>query len=298
MLPSRIRSAVISIEWPTVALAVVIYAGWIAATLLHDRLPPLALALVGGWLVAWHGSLQHEAIHGHPTGSARLNAALVGAPLSLWLPYRIYRRSHLAHHAAERLADPAYDPEARYLPAHAGSLAKAIGRAQATLAGRLTIGPLVEIAGFLAGEAERVRHDAPQARRDWAVHILASAVLLAWLHVVCQMNLLTYLAAFVFPGAALTLIRSFAEHRADGRVAVVERAPLFGLLFLNNNLHAAHHAWPGLPWWRLPGRYRQHREALLAANGGLVYAGYGEIFRRFLFRRHDVLLHPTVEPVA
>jgi fatty acid desaturase len=175
-----------------------------------------------------------------------------------------------------------------------------VGRAQATLAGRLIVGPVVEIAGFLIGEADRLRDDAPDARRDWAGHVLASAAVLAWLHFVCQLNLATYLLAFVLPGAALTLVRSFAEHRADGRVAVVERAPLFGLLFLNNNLHAAHHAWPGLPWWRLPTRYRQHREALLAANGGLVYAGYGEVFRRFLFRPHDVLLHPRprLEPGA
>ena len=202
MFPSKARSALASIEWPTVVLAAVIYGGWIAATRLHDRLPPPVLALLGGWLVAWHGSLQHEAIHGHPTRSARLNAALVGAPLSLWLPYPIYRRSHLAHHAAERLADPAHDPEARYLPAHTGPLAKAIGQAQATLAGRLVIGPFVEITGFLAGEADRVRRDAPQARKVWVDHFLASAVVLAWIHFACQMGLLTYLGAFVLPGAA------------------------------------------------------------------------------------------------
>lgn len=285
-----------SIEWPTLLLAVVIYGGWIAATLLNARLPPVVLAVVGGWIVAWHGSLQHEAIHGHPMRSARLNALLAGVPLSLWLPYQIYRRSHLAHHASERLADPAHDPEARYLPAHAGPLARALGRAQATLAGRLLIGPFVEIATFLLGEAERVVRNAPHARRDWALHLLASAALIAWLHFVCNFGLLMYLATFVLPGAALTLVRSFAEHRADGRVAVVERAPLFGLLFLNNNLHAAHHAWPGVPWWRLPRHYRQHRAALLAANGGLAYAGYGEVFRRFLFRPHDVLLHPGPQP--
>jgi fatty acid desaturase len=77
-------------------------------------------------------------------------------------------------------------------------------------------------------------------------------------------------------------------------VAVVERAPLMGLLFLNNNLHALHHAQPGLAWHRLPGRYRRNRAAILAANGGLVYAGYREVFARFLLRPHDQTVHPEL----
>jgi fatty acid desaturase len=105
------------------------------------------------------------------------------------------------------------------------------------------------------------------------------------------MSLVQYLACFVYPGGALSLIRSFAEHRADPdparRVAVVERAPVLGLLFLNNNLHAAHHEHPGAPWHALPGLYAQERARLLSANGGLVYNGYGEVFRRYLWRSHD-----------
>ena len=75
------------------------------------------------------------------------------------------------------------------------------------------------------------------------------AAALLWLALVCRMSLLDYGLTFLFPGAALTLVGSFAEHRADEipahRVAVVERAPVLGLLFLNNNLHALHHARPG-----------------------------------------------------
>jgi fatty acid desaturase len=110
------------------------------------------------------------------------------------------------------------------------------------------------------------------------------------------MSLGRYILCFVYPGLMLSLIRSFAEHRAEPapghRVAIVERAPVFGLLFLNNNLHAAHHAWPGLAWWRLPQHYRRHRAALLAGNGGLVYDGYAEVFARFFLRPHDVGEYP------
>ena len=92
------------------------------------------------------------------------------------------------------------------------------------------------------------------------------------------------------------LVRSFAEHRADAivarRTAVVESAGPFALLFLFNNLHAAHHRWPAVAWYRLPALYAAHRTEIADANGGLVYNGYREMFARFLLRRHDDPVHP------
>ncbi len=67
---------------------------------------------------------------------------------------------------------------------------------------------------------------------------------------------------------------------------------MFGLLFLHNNLHAAHHADPTVPWYRLPAWYRRNRAALVAANGGLVYDGYLDVARRFLLATHDTPAHP------
>jgi fatty acid desaturase len=105
-----------------------------------------------------------------------------------------------------------------------------------------------------------------------------------------------YVLGFGYGATSLAMIRSFAEHKAARgvaeRTAIVENSPIFGLLFLNNNLHVVHHQWPSLPWYRLPAVYRQHREAVLAHNGGLLYRGYGEVFRRFLLRRHDQPVHP------
>ena len=85
-----------SIEWPTVALAIFIHAGWLALTFLHAFLPIWLLVPMGAWLIAWHSSLQHELVHGHPAGSQRVNRAMGSVPLSLWLPYDVYRTSHLA----------------------------------------------------------------------------------------------------------------------------------------------------------------------------------------------------------
>ncbi len=115
--------------------------------------------------------------------------------------------------------------------------------------------------------------------------------------VVCGIPLWAYLALFVLPGTSLTLVRSFAEHKAARtpfeRSAVVEAGPLLSLLFLHNNLHYAHHKRPDLPWHALPAYYRAHRRELLAENGGLLYAGgYAEICRRFLLRPIDRPAHP------
>ena len=106
-------------EISTLVIAALIYGGWIGLTLCAARMPPLVVAVLGGWLLAWQGSLQHETIHGHPTGSPRFNSALGSPPLNLWLPYSRYRRLHLHHHATEHLTEPGADPESRYLDAAA-----------------------------------------------------------------------------------------------------------------------------------------------------------------------------------
>jgi fatty acid desaturase len=289
-----------SIEWPTVGLFGVIHALWLVTTYWSAQLPWPVLVGMGGWIVAWHGSLQHEVIHGHPTPWRRLNVLLASAPLSLWLPLEVYRQSHLEHHAAEVLTDPAHDPETRYLPPGAGlayEVRRRLAGLQGPLLGRLLLGPIVEIGGFLASQFRRLLRGDRAARRAWTLHTVSLAPVALWLHFVCHLSLIRYGLCFVYPATALTLLRSFAEHRnaptPSTSVAVVERAPILGLLFLNNNLHAAHHAWPAAPWYKLARLYDHHRGALLAANGGLVYAGYADVVRRFLFRAHDRVVYAS-----
>ena len=132
--------------------------------------------------------------------------------------------------------------------------------------------------------------------RTWSVHIVAAGLVSTWIVGVCGMSLGLYVLAFALPGTSLMLIRSFCEHRAeadfDRRTAVVDGQGPFALLFLNNNLHAAHHEHPQLAWYALPAYWRQHRGRLLAANGDLLYRGYGDVFSRFLLRPHDCVQHP------
>ncbi|GAB0114637.1 fatty acid desaturase [Acidisoma sp. C75] len=289
-----------TIEWPTIGLCATIYGGWLALTFFYRDIPwPLLLAL-GGWLVAWHMSFQHEVLHGHPTRWRALNDALGFPPLTLWLPYRIYRASHLRHHRDHHLTDPLEDPESYYLAparyARLGRWRRAWLRMTHTFPGRITLGAVWSVLVFLSRQARLCRAGNRALRRIWFWHLLAVAGVLLWLLAVCGMPLWLYLLCFVVPARMLASIRSFAEHRAapaaGERTAIVENAPVLGLLFLYNNLHAVHHAAPGLPWYRIPGAYRRHRAAFLQANGYLVYAGYWEVAWRYFWRPHHPGPHP------
>ncbi|MBS7542753.1 fatty acid desaturase [Ancylobacter oerskovii] len=295
-LPLR-RAAV---EWPTLLLAVTIYGGWAALTFFHASLPLWLLVPGGAWVIAWQSSLQHEIIHGHPTRWRVVNRLLGSIPLSLWLPYPRYRMLHLCHHRDERLTDPLDDPESYYWTdedwARLGVVGRWMVKAQTRLVGRLLIGPFWSVGRFLFAEARAIRAGDRLLLRIWLHHLAGCAGILLWLVLVCDFNPLAYVVLFLYPGTALSMIRSFAEHKAESEVsrrsAIVENSPVLGLLFLNNNLHAVHHKHPTLPWYRLPDHYRAHRDMFLDGNGGLLYRGYGDVFRRFLLRPHDQPEHP------
>ncbi|HSI40792.1 MAG TPA: fatty acid desaturase [Xanthobacteraceae bacterium] len=289
-----------TVEWPTLGLSLLIYGGWGLLTFFHASLPVWLLVPLGAWVIAWQGSLQHEIIHGHPTRWRTFNRILGSVPLTLWLPFARYRTLHLCHHRDERLTDPLDDPESYYWTdedwARLGRLGRWLVRAQTRLLGRLIIGPFWSVGRFLICEAKAMLAGDRMLIRIWAHHLVGCAGILGWLWLFCGLDPLAYVLLFLYPGTALLMVRSFAEHKAEStvakRTAIVENSPVLGLLFLNNNLHAAHHAHPTLPWYRLPGYYRTHRAALLEGNGGLLYKGYTDVFRRFLFAAHDQPDHP------
>lgn len=279
------------IEWPTMALAVLIYGGWLAITAWHAALPWPIVVIAGGWIVAWQGSLQHEVIHGHPTRHRWINDAIGFVPLSLWLPYSVYRREHGAHHSTPNLTDPFDDVESNYV-AQAGTFAHACAVVEATLAGRMVFGPAIRVVRFWMSELRRLIRVPGEVLREWVPHLAAVAVIVWWLQHV-GLSVVDYVLWFVWPGTALLLIRSFAEHRASpdpaARTALVTDFGPLGLLFLNNNLHIWHHANQDVPWYALPALYRADPEAYPHAPR---YRGYGEVIVRYLFRPHDRLVHP------
>ncbi len=287
-------------EWPTLVVATAIYTGFAAITWFYHALPWWFILPAGGYLVAWHGSLQHEAVHGHPTRWRRVNELLVFPSLWLWLPYRVYQDTHVAHHREQRLTDPLNDPESYYLTAaqwrDCGRGMRGILLFRNTVTGRLLIGPLLAVWNLWRGELPRLMRRDPDAIKAWAVHVPACAIVLYWVVVVCDIPLGAYILLFAYPGTALTLLRSFAEHQPANnpacRTVVVEASWPLALLYLNNNLHALHHQAPALPWYALPSRYRDQRQDILAANGGYRFRGYAEIVARYLLRPKEAVVHP------
>jgi fatty acid desaturase len=298
--PAR-SEAIASVEAPTLLLILVTYGAWLAFTWAWRGWPLMLVAPPLVVLLVLHSSLQHEIIHGHPTRHAWLNRLLGMVPLNLWLPFAVYRFEHLTHHLDARLTDPLDDPESYYwLPADWASLNplhRTILRVQQTLAGRFLIGSFWRIGLFLRGQIRAVLRNEGASRAVWLEHLLWCVPVVLWVQVVCGMPMWIYVLAIVFPANGILLIRSFGEHRATPvmreRVAIVERSWILGPLFLFNNLHALHHEAPMIPWYRYNARYRRIRERLIADNGGLVYRTYFDVARRFLFRAHDVIEHPT-----
>lgn len=287
--------------WPSWLIAIAIYLSFAVVTWHATALPWWVLLPVGAVLLAWHGSLQHEAIHQHLAPGRWFNDLVAAPPLSLWLPFPIYRRSHRAHHHFEILTEPWRDPESFYVDqATFAALPRPAQRLLVlnnTLLGRLLIGPFLVIGQFFHGEARALIRGDRRNLSAWLLHLPATALVLIWVLVICDMALWQYLSLFVLPGTSLSLIRSFAEHKAANtpyeRTALVDAGRFFSLLFLNNNLHYAHHKRPDLPWHALPAYCRRHRSRLLAENGGLHYAGgYLEIGQRFLLRPIDRPAHP------
>ena len=81
-------SARLRVEWPTWALVVAVYGGWVALTYWCNALP-WWFCPAGRRLAHCFGemSLQHEIIHGHPTRNTWINTALGFPPLELVAPF-------------------------------------------------------------------------------------------------------------------------------------------------------------------------------------------------------------------
>jgi fatty acid desaturase len=256
------RSAWRRHEGPTWLVAVAIYGGWIGLALGH-RCLPLAIALpLAIYVTAWQSSLQHETIHALRGVPRAMRTLLALPPLGIWFPYELYRREHLQHHATHDLAGPR-DPESFYHEPRAWLRTSAPLRAlyvvNQTFAGRLVLGPALQIGRNYAGEVRRLTRGDTSHVAVWCRHIVLVAGLL-WMLALCGVNPIAYLVCIAYPAALLALVRSFAEHRyahsVHERTAIVESRSALSLLFLNNNLHAVHHRYPALPWFEIPNQYR------------------------------------------
>ena len=283
----------------TLALLIVVYALWALLAVVFPDLPlwlscPLLVLITVQFM-----SIQHEIVHGHPTRSGWLNEALVSLPLGLLFPYRRYRTLHLRHHNDENLTDPFDDPESWYFEpedfARQPAPVRWLWRANATLLGRLLLGPLLSVVGLVRMDLRAVFAGDRGILWDWVLHLAGVAAVLVILRL-SGFSLLAYLGFVALPSMSVLMIRSFAEHRAseakEHRTAIIPDRGLFALLFLNNNLHAVHHAHPTVAWYRLPRLFNEQRAHFETANGGYGYRSYLALIARHLLRPVNSVAHP------
>lgn len=289
-----------AVEWPTLGLIAAVHLLWAILTTWLAGLSVVLAVVMLVPVIALFSSLQHEVLHGHPFRSRRLNEALVFLPFTLFVPYGRFRDLHLAHHRDEFLTDPYDDPESNYLdPAvwqRLPDVVRAVLRVNNTLAGRILIGPAISTLALLRTDAAAIRSGDRAVRDAWLLHLAGLVPLVLWLALLSPLSVPAYaLAAYLAYG--VLKIRTFLEHRAHerarGRSVVVEDGGPLAFLFLNNNLHALHHAAPQISWYRLPAAYRARREEVLRRNDGYRFASYAEVFRAYFLRAKDPVPHPV-----
>lgn len=287
-------------EGPTWLVVLALYGGWAALIGFHASLPWWVLTPVGAYLVAWHFSLQHEAIHSFRSAPDWLRWAVVMPPLGLWLPFPLYYAAHRKHHQNTHLTEPGVDTESVYLTqaAWAGLSPprRALLMANQTLAGRVLIGPFLRLEKLLLREAGRVLQGDFAHVGHWVVHAVLVALLFWYISGVAGMTWWHYVVFIAWPAFGLGWVRSFIEHRygerPGQRTAITESNAFWSLLFLNNNLHAVHHLYPKMKWYEIPRFWRENRERVLAHNGNYHFQGYGEIARRWLLKPAFTPAHP------
>src|SRR5258708_734581 len=134
------------VEGPTWILAVAIYGAWFLLIWSRAYTPWWSMIFLGGYVIAWQFSLQHETIHGFRGVPKWFRTLIAMPPLGLWFPYPMYRRSHSLHHRNTYLTVPGQDTETYYVKqadwAQMGRLERAILLFNQTLLGPLLTRPL------------------------------------------------------------------------------------------------------------------------------------------------------------
>jgi fatty acid desaturase len=298
------------LEWKTLGLFVACYALWLATTWSFSTISAnwgaatgyLMLFTITAVVTAFHTSLQHEVVHGHPTPWRLVNEALVFPSLIFVYPFRRYQQLHLKHHNDANLTDPYEDPESYFWPLcdqqNMSRVKLFILGLNNTFTGRMILGPLLGVWGFYRTEFARLRAGETRVGKAWGLHLVGSLPVFFWITYVSGIPFWLYALLVIYPGVSWILVRSFAEHQASetigGRTAIVEAHPFFGLLFLNNNLHVVHHAHPDTAWFDLPKLYEARKPQYLSANNGYIFTGYSDIVRQYAFRKKQSVFHPTL----
>ena len=80
------RAVVKAIEWPTVFLWLVCWGLWLIGVFVLPMISMLLAGVVLTLVLVLQSSLSHEALHGHPFVSRRVNDGLAMVSLGLFVP--------------------------------------------------------------------------------------------------------------------------------------------------------------------------------------------------------------------
>jgi fatty acid desaturase len=283
------------IEWPTWGVCVVIWGGWFALVGAYATLPGWISTPLMVVLLAWHMSFQHELTHGHPTRNASINRLIGLVPLAVWYPFDTYKVNHLKHHDDTHLTEPGVDTESNYVAdedaARMGAVGLWLKTSQRTVLGRFVLGPALMIFELILSTVRSAMRGDSALLKVWVVHLPLLALLLWGLEKYTAISAWYYCFAMAYPALGLAMLRSLYEHRPGvlpaHRTVINEAALPWRLLYLNNNYHVVHHAYPDVPWYKIPALYAADRDGYRARNAGFVVPGYGWLIRHFAWKPVD-----------
>lgn len=281
-------------EWRTLLVVFAVYGLTVLTVVRYEVLTPWLAIPMLGVLGAWHLSMQHEVLHGHPFKNQGLNDAIGGIPVTLWIPYLAFKKDHHEHHLSD-LTNPALDNESYYVSQEqwdkAGRIRRAAWTANRTILFRMFVWTIVSTITYVLTVLKRAVRGEQGDRLAVMLHVVG-VVFVVYLVSLSSMPLWQFALGTVYGGRILNAIRPFPEHKyqsgVETRTAMIMAGPFMSLLMLNNNLHVAHHEEPGVPWYRYDKLMHRVNAVERARDAGVLYeGGYAEIFRRFSFTPVD-----------
>jgi fatty acid desaturase len=281
-------------EWRTLLVVFAVYGLTVLTVVRYEVLTPWLAIPMLAVLAAWHLSMQHEVLHGHPFKNQFINDAIGGIPVTLWIPYLAFKKDHHEHHLSD-LTNPALDNESYYVSQEqwdkAGRIRRAAWTANRTILFRMFVWTIVSTITYVLSVLKRAVRNEKSDRLAVALHIIGVAFVV-YLVSLSSMPLWQFALGTLYGGRILNAIRPFPEHKyqsgVETRTAMIMAGRFMSLLMLNNNLHVAHHDEPGVPWYRYDKLMQRVNAVERARAAGVLYeGGYAEVFRRFSFTPVD-----------
>ena len=281
-------------EWRTLLVVVAVYGLTVLTVLRYEVLTPWLAIPMLAVLGAWHLSMQHEVLHGHPFKNQFLNDLIGGIPVTLWIPFLAFKKDHHEHHLSD-LTNPALDNESYYVSQEqwdkAGKIRRAAWTANRTILFRMFVWTIVSTITYVLSVLRRAARNEKSDRLAVVLHVVGVAFVV-YLVSLSSMPLWQFALGTLYGGRILNAIRPFPEHKyqsgVETRTAMIMAGPFMSLLMLNNNLHVAHHDEPGVPWYGYHKLMNRVNAVERARDAGLLYeGGYAEVFRKFSFKPVD-----------